>query len=227
MRAKQITAMLTGVAIVFMLAGCNDTYMEFDKNLAALGFEYGKSSDSIVYSFVLHPETTEGELKIPFRLMGFPMSTDRIVGVETDKIQSTAVEGKDFVIEPSVLQADSVKGVIKVKVMKTTELDRGELTATIRLRANESFSDPPVNQAKFRVILTNRLAQPTDWPFDEYSKVKHEFVIKVTGVGTDYKNWSGQELIYWTGVLIHELYEYNKNHPGNPLRDENGRLVTF
>ena len=219
--------MLIGAALALIAGSCTDKYMEYDQNLAALGFVYTNASDSTVYSFVLHPGTTEGEIEVPFRLMGYPMPTDRTVGVEVDQAHSTAVEGKDFAIEPSILQADSVYGIIKVKVMKTAELDQKDLTATIKLKANESFAEPPVNEARYRILITNQLTKPDQWPFNEYSRVKHEFVIQVTGIGTGYGNWNGQQLVYWTGVLINALYEYNNSHPGNPLKDENGRLVTF
>ena len=57
--------------------------------------------------------------------------------------------------------------------------------------------------------------------------MKHQFVIKVTGIATDYNKWNNSDRIYYTGILVKALYEYNKEHPGEPLKDENGLLVTF
>lgn len=215
------------ILIVLSLCNCTTEYEEYDAKLASVCFIYSGAADSITYSFRLHPETTEGTIEIPFRLMGYAVSHDRKVKVESVLDETSAVEGKDFVMEESILAADSIHGKIKVKVMKSDKLDQQDLMLTIRLRKNEDFDEPPINESTFRIVITNKLTKPDKWPFNEYSRVKHEFVIKVTGIGTGYDKWSGQEIVYWTGILTKALYEYNKLHPGNPLTDENGLLVTF
>ena len=77
------------------------------------------------------------------------------------------------------------------------------------------------------IVLTNHLSAPTGWPFGDYSRIKHQFVIQVLGIATDYDKWSTSEVIHYTSVMIDALYEYNKAHPGEPLTDENGLVITF
>ena len=109
------------------------------------------------------------------------------------------------------------------------EIDREKSTA-----ATENFFIEKCEIAQdmlmgtLRVIVRS-LVRPADWPkeFGIYSSVKHKFVIQITQKGTDYKEWNAQELIYYIGLLNKALYEYNKNHPGEPLTDENGLAVTF
>ena len=85
----------------------------------------------------------------------------------------------------------------------------------------------PVNENTYKIVLTNHLTEPAGWPFGEYSRIKHQFVIQTLGIATDYDKWSTSETIYYTGIMINALYEYNKAHPGEPLTDENGLVVTF
>lgn len=227
MKVRFIIVIVGYIALSTIISGCTADYLEYNQAIAALRFEYKDGKDSVVYSFTLHPDKEEDIVEVPYQLMGYAMSADRVVGIEIDKAMTTAVEGQDFSIEKTILASEMISGRIPVTVRKSTALEQKNLVIVLRLCKNESFSEPPINEAIFRIVITNQLTKPDKWPFKEYSQVKHEFVIKVTGVGTDYDKWSGQELVYWTGVLTKALYEYNKNHPGNPLKDENGLLVTF
>ena len=143
------------------------------------------------------------------------------------KEETTAQENDHFIIERSELPADSIKGILKVKVKKTPELENHNLVATFRLCGNENFAAAPVNENTYKIVLTNHLTEPAGWPFGEYSRIKHQFVIQTLGIATDYDKWSTSETIYYTGIMINALYEYNKAHPGEPLTDENGLVVTF
>ena len=76
--------------------------------------------------------------------------------------------------------------------------------------------------------MNNELLYPDGWIFGEYSQVKHEFVILHTGIATDYNSvWTNSEKLWWKSKLIDALYEYNLAHPGDPLKDENGILISF
>lgn len=101
------------------------------------------------------------------------------------------------------------------------------MTVAFRLCENENFKAAPINENTFSIVLTNHLSEPTGWPFGDYSRIKHQFVIQVLGIATDYDKWSTSEVIHYTSVMIDALYEYNKAHPGEPLTDENGLVITF
>lgn len=205
-----------------------DDYIQYDDNLASVRFVYtAAGNDSIVYSFALHPDVEEDIVEIPLQLIGLTSSLAREFGVEVVDKESTAKENVDFLIEESVLPAQALEGSLKVRVKKTLGLNGKDLTVKFHLCGNENFVAAPINESMFRIVLTNKLAEPKGWPFGNYSPIKHEFVIKVTGVATDYDRWTTADRVYWTGKLNVALYEYNKTHPDNPLKDENGMLVTF
>ena len=115
--------------------------------------------------------------------------------------ETTAQENDHFIIERSELPADSIKGILKVKVKKTPELENHNLVATFRLCGNENFAAAPVNENTYKIVLTNHLTEPAGWPFGEYSRIKHQFVIQTLGIATDYDKWSTSESIYYTGIM--------------------------
>ena len=215
--------------LIVLLGGCQkDDYLEYNPNYASLRFVYSASgNDSIVYSFALHPDMEEDVVEIPFKLVGLVSAINREVKAEVVSTETTAKENEHFVIESCELPAEAMNGALKVRVKKTDELDTRNLYVVLRLCGNNHFVAAPINEDTYKIVLTNQLTEPTGWPFGEYSRVKHQFVIKVTGVATDYNKWNLSDRIYYTGMLVDALYEYNKQHPGNPLKDENGLLVTF
>ena len=217
------------VLMTAFLGGCEkDDYIKYESDYASLKFEYtAAGNDSIVYSFALHPDEEEGILKIPFKLIGIPVSHNRLIGVEIVQDSTTAKEGEDFEIIRRELAADSIVDSLQIKVKKTAKLDDGSLYIALHLCGNENFVAAPINGDTYKIVMNNVLVEPTGWPFGAYSKIKHQFVIKVTGVGTDYDKWNTSDRIRYTSMLNQALYKYNKEHPGNPLSDEDGFPITF
>lgn len=218
---------------VLMAIGCgscqiDDNYVQYDPEYASLRFIYpARGNDSIVYSFALYPDKQEDVVEIPFKLVGLAVGQARKIGVAVVKEETTAKENDHFVIETSELPADSIKGVLTIKVKNTPKLEEHNLVATFRLCENENFAAGPIHENTYKIVLTNRLIRPAGWPFGEYSRIKHQFVLQILGIGTDYDQWNISEGIYYRGIMINALYEYNKAHPGEPMTDENGLVVTF
>ena len=226
---KQMLFLSLFLSFIIMGTSCQkDDYLQYDSNYASLRFVYSASgNDSIVYSFALHPDVEEGLVEVPFKLIGLATPANRVVNVEVVNTGTTAKENDNFIIENCELPADAIEGNLKVRVKKTDNLNTQNLSLVVRLCENNYFSTAPIDEDTYRIVLTNQLIKPTGWPFGEYSSVKHQFVIKVTGIATDYNKWNNSDRIYYTGILVKALYEYNKEHPGEPLKDENGLLVTF
>ncbi len=217
-----------GVAAIWCGSCSKDGYVQYDADYASLRFIYtAQGNDSIVYSFALYPDQEEGIVEIPFKLVGLASGQAREVKVEVVKEETTAKENDNFVVETSELPADSIKATLKIRVKKTSELEDKDLVVKFRLGSNDYFAAAPVDENMYRIVLTNRLTKPKGWPFGDYSRVKHQFVIQILGIATDYDKWSRGEQVYYTSILVDALYKYNKAHPGNSLTDENGLLISF
>ena len=221
-------AALTCVTSAF-LGSCNQNdYLQYDESRASVEFAYPSyGNDSIVYSFALHPGVEEDIVKIPLRLIGLASAQDREIGVETIEKESTAKAGTDYMIERSKFKANAYVDSLVVRVKKSAEVETKDLMVRFRLCGNSQFTAAPINAETFRIILTSELAQPTGWPFGDYSVIKHKFVIQTIGIATDYDKWSTSDLVHYKSVLSQALYEYNKAHPDDFLKDENGNLITF
>ena len=228
MKGKNLIYLVITLLATTFFGSCSEDYMQYDQNLSSIRFVYNKGGeDSLTYSFALHPGVTEDVVSIPLQIIGMTAPEAREVKVLVDSKHTTAKEDVNFTIPKCEIEANSVSGNMKVIVKKSADLETRDVVIALNLAANENFVEAPINQSSFRIVLTGRMTKPSDWPFGDYSRVKHEFVIKVTNKGTNYKEWSQQELIYYTGELNKALYEYNSQHPGEPLTDENGLLVTF
>ena len=216
------------VAAIWCSSCSKDGYVKYDADYASLRFIYtARGNDSIVYSFALYPDKEEGIVEIPFKLVGLASGQAREVKVEVVKEETTAKENDNFVIETSELPADSIKATLKIRVKKTPDLENRNLDVKFRLGSNNYFAAAPTDENMYRIILTNRLTQPKGWPFGDWSRVKHQFVIQILGIAADYDKWSQGERIHYTSIMVDALYKYNKAHPGNFLTDENGLLISF
>ena len=150
-------------------------------------------------------------------------------------------DGNDSIVYSFALHPDKEEDIVEIPFkliglpigeirqvgLEIVKLEEHNLTVAFRLCENENFKAAPINENTFSIVLTNHLSEPTGWPFGDYSRIKHQFVIQVLGIATDYDKWSTSEVIHYTSVMIDALYEYNKAHPGEPLTDENGLVITF
>lgn len=229
MKIKTLYILLLACLTSVTLNSCNQNdYLQYDENQAYVGFAYPSyGNDSIVYSFALHPNVEEDIVKVPIKLFGYAASQDREVGVEVIESESTAKDGVDFVIEQKRMEANAYKDSLIVKIKKSAEVETKDLVVKLRLCGNDLFAAAPIDAETFRIILTSQLTEPTGWPFGDYSVIKHKFVIQTIGIATGYEKWSTSDRIRYQGILTQALYEYNKAHPNDPLKDEDGMLITF
>ena len=229
MKIRTLYIVLLACLTSVMLNSCDQNdYLQYDENQAYVGFAYPSyGNDSIVYSFALHPNVEEDIVKVPIKLFGYAASQDREVGVEVIESESTAKEGVDFVIEQKRMEANAYKDSLIVRIKKSAEVETKDLVVKLRLCGNDLFAAAPIDAETFRIILTSQLTEPTGWPFGDYSVIKHKFVIQTIGIATGYEKWSISDSIRYKDILTKALYEYNKAHPDDPLKDENGILITF
>lgn len=178
---------------------------------------------------------------------------DSVVTERTDK----AVADQHYVAfdnpeyqKLSIVSAGEVSSRIGVIVLRAPSLVENKVRLRIRLKANDDFE---LGESKFlerTIVISDMLEKPSNWDsrymdrlLGNYSKTKHQLMIKV--VGKDEKvdeEWiekvsqNSSALIYWRMKFIEALDIYN-NNPENikaglaPMRedenDPNSRLVEF
>lgn len=219
------------ILIGYVFTACEKEYQVYDADLETISFNLDKASngeDNMSYSFAFTPDRLVDTVDIPLQLSGFTASYDRQVNILVVSDSTTALEGDEYEIISAILPADSVNGVLKIKVCKSERIADMNVRVYFKIGASDDLVPGPISLRKLIFYITNQLTQPEGWPgqFGDYSKVKHQFCIDVLGIGSHYSgDWS--LLTYYLNRLNQALYEYNSNHPGDPLRDENGVIVSF
>lgn len=225
MKKYNIIWILTEILILTTLFGCEKDYQLYNANLHAVRFTI--SPDSMVYSFSFYPGKESDTISLPIQILGFSEERDRIVNVIADPEKTTAVADEDYVLLPTLIPAKQVSDSVRVILKKSEKLENQNICLALRIVDSDDLEAGPTNS--YRIYFTSQLVKPQNWPsqFGEYSVVKHRFCIEVLGVG-DYCTYFDFQLVtYYLRQLTEALYKYNNEHPNDPLKDENGKIITF
>lgn len=218
---------------VTLFTACEKDYQAYDAGLKTVCFDlhgFTNDADSLSYSFVLKPGVEFDTIKIPVVISGFTSSLDRVVSVVADVEKTTAEADVDYKILPCVIPANQTTGIQCINIYKTDHSKEHPVTIALQMVASADFAPGALSQRNFRIILINKLIRPSSWrgELGEYSEVKHQFIIEVTGMGSGYSDLGRDtKFIYFMGTLYDALNKYNNAHPGKPMVDENGIPVTF
>ncbi|WP_372490079.1 DUF4843 domain-containing protein [Chitinophaga sedimenti] len=138
-----------------------------------------------------------------------------------------------------VIKAGQVHARVPIIVLRDPSLKSKTVKLQFEVKANSDFKLGEANKRWRRLELTDGLSRPPAWDtyletyyFGKYSVTKHAFMIGQTGEKWDQPFVTALRadfsiLAYWNVELKTRLVDYNKNHPGEPLKDEYGDLVAF
>lgn len=170
------------------------------------------------------------------------------IGQTSDGNQvNNAVPGKHYVAfnapeatKNFVIKAGTIHAKVPIILLRDESLKTSTQTLAFRVIENDDFKVGEASRLTRKVTFTDRLSRPDRWDeatfaryyLGKYSIKKHEFMIEVTG-----QDWDQDFLLllysesgllsYWTGFLKVALMDYNNEHPGEPLLDENKELIVF
>jgi Domain of unknown function (DUF4843) len=137
------------------------------------------------------------------------------------------------------IKAGKVHASVPVVLLRDPSLKTAAYNLNIRVAANEHFKKGEVRKLWRKIEFTDRLSRPAAWNasgvqyyWGKYSMVKHGFMIEQSGERWDQDFMNGlftdfSIISYWRAQLKTYLIEYNKAHPNDPLKDEDGELVVF
>ena len=210
--------LLLPAAMTLTLMGCStdeDFFYQDEPRVRWVGEEiWAVGTDSVTFSFVAYGmEVTEKTINVDAQVMGNVADHDRTVAIEVDP-QS--------------------KGTFPVVLRRDASLQSKAVTLYLKVVANSDFK-PGVNEENhIRLIWNDILSRPNNWSdlepfFGAYSNVKYRFMLTNSGGAGEFST----ETMSWAQLMSYKirfqnaLNDYNAAHPGNPLTDENGNLVTF
>lgn len=196
---------------------------------------WAAGTDSVNLSFVAFgSDITEKEILVDAQIMGGVADRNRVVNLSIDPTLTTA-DASMYECPTSVtVPAGEAKGTFSVKLKRVAAIQSKTVRLYIKVADSSDFK-PGVNEENHIVMIWNDIfSRPNNWDklqpyFGEYSDVKYRFMLANSGgageFSTDTMSWA--QLMSYKIRFQNALNDYNAAHPGNPLTDEYGNLVTF
>lgn len=201
------------------------------------------------YSFLLLPSTqTRDTVYVKIKTMGIPADYDRFAIGKTVQEGTDATEGVDYDFIPGLIPAGAIEGNLPIVLYRNDKIKSQELTLNLTIGETADFKGGVVEDNLFTYRWSDKLSKPANWSspqyfgidnyFGSYSDVKYRFIIDVLGIAEfpvttcarcpyDPALYTHAAMMDFKAHMVAALEEYNAAHPGNPLRDENGNLITF
>lgn len=148
---------------------------------------------------------TDSTIAVKVKTMGNLAAVDRPVAVELIAGESSAVEGEDFEILPSVIPAVETTGTLRIKLKNTEKLRTTTLLARFRLAPNDYFhvdytyvrsdSYNIMSGIEYYIYFDAKKEMPSLWQamlsrfqtfFGPYSHTKLDAICAATGFPREY-----------------------------------------
>lgn len=210
-----------------------------------------QKADSLTYNYAFKSLNELDTINFSVRLTGSPSTVDRefelkAIGGDTLRIKKDV----HYVLPKYILKANTYTAVYPVYFKRTSEFKLKEGKIIFGLKESAMFKKGITERSDLIVILKDQFSKPANWDVDPapyrsiaslfgtYSDVKFQFIttaigvpaifkIRYTGVAIPPNEISYTQAQYYSNRSKIELVNYNTAHPGAPLRNEYGDLVTI
>lgn len=196
---------------------------------------YTAGTDSLTFSFVTYPsDTTTKVMDVQVYVMGPVADRDRTANITVDATLTTATS--DLYECPSTVTVPAGKayGILPVTLKRSSAIENKDVRLYIKVAESADFGVGVNEENHLTLIWNDKISKPNNWDdleefFGSYSDTKYRFMLNnaagITGFDADTMSWA--ELQSYKIKFVNALNDYNDAHPGNPLTDENGVLVSF
>jgi len=238
MNTHKTTKLVLAACMAAALSACSvDDFTYQDEARVRLGGPeiYAAGTDSLTFSFVTYSdETQQMVMDIDVYLMGNTTDYDRTAAVQIVGDKTTATADMYDLPLSVTLPADSAHATLPVTLKRRSALTAKAVRLCIEVVETSDFKVGVEEERRFTLIWSDVIAKPKNWSdleefFGSYSDTKYRFMIEnaggLTEFDTDEMSWA--QLQNYKMKFQNALDDYNAAHPGNPLRDEDGVLVTF
>lgn len=197
---------------------------------------YTAGSDSLTFSFATNSSDVEEKvMNVEVVVMGLAADHDRTASVTADENKTTASSSLYDFPKSVVIEAGKTSAILPVTLRRASSLESQKVQLYLKVEASDDFAVGVNEENHLLLIWSDMISKPTNWDdalkefFGAYSNVKYRFMLShadgLSEFDTDTMSWS--ELQSYKIKFVNALNEYNESHPGEPLTDENGVLVTF
>ncbi len=238
MKTMKIRNLIVLGAAMLGLASCSDDdflYQDQARVRLAGPKIYTAETDSLNFSFVTSSaDATEQQMDLDVYVMGPVADYDRVANFEVDESRTTATGDMYELPTSATVKAGSNHGTLTVTLKRAAVLQEKSVRLYVKVVQSQDFA-PGVNEENHLTLIWSDMAvKPSNWSdleefFGDYSTVKYRFMLAnsdgVTEFDADTMSWA--LLQSYRIKFQNALNDYNAAHPGAPLTDENGVLVTF
>lgn len=183
---KEIKIFFIIVSAIAAVA-CSKDNIEVWKDKSCVWFT---DSDTTIFSFRQYEaEVTEAIVEFELSMAGQTASYDRKIHVEM--ITSPHDPATKVEITHAMIPADSINGVVKVKVARTANLSEEADTVAFKLTATEDLEPGKVTQLEKALVITDIAGKPEWWDntlnyyLGTYTEARYRVVIAALGSTED------------------------------------------
>lgn len=231
-----ITRLITVASIAGAFVSCDQEDTLMYKQEAGVRFMYQAADE---YSFVDNYGETVYVYYIDVSTSGDSVDYDRKVSiavVEDDTNYVNTARPEQYKLLEGVVPAGSFSGAVPVELHCTPDMSDSSFVVNIKLVPNEDFPLAGFDRRYFELSMTNQLVKPKNWGNlafyfgQQFSISWYRFILNVLDVSyipypsaqEGDEKWSYNQLLANVGKVKAALIQYNREHPNNPLRHEDG-----
>lgn len=233
---KKFQLYLAISALAALLACENDPfYFNSEARLRLEGPEvWTLGTDSLEFSFANYSSTiTDTTFDVTVYVMGEASDEARTAEFEINSSLTTAAAAMYSFPESVTIPAGAYSAVLPITVNRVEALQLAQVRLYVQVKESADFKIGVNEQNHLLLKWSDILSKPNNWDdleefFGEYSLTKYRFIIDVLNMGTfdtDVLTWA--QMKNYQIELAEALRLYNLAHPGEPLADEDGNLITF
>lgn len=233
---KKYRILISVISFCSLLACENNPVIFGDKAWVRMecSSQWTLGTDSLEFSFANYSSSCiDTVFDVSILVTGKAWGTDRTAEFEIDQARTTATGNQYEFAQRLVIPAGKYSAILPVTIRRDETLLAKTVKLYIKIKDNTDFTSGVNEQDHLLIKWSDVLSKPINWAalaefFGEYSVTKHRFIIDVLNISsfnTDVLSWA--QLKNYQIVLAEALRVYNESHPGNPLSDDNGILITF
>ena len=233
---QMIIRLMIAALVISLWVSCDQEKTIMYQQEAGVRFLY-QSEDE--YSFVDNYGETVHLYYISVATTGDSVDYERKVSiavVENDTNNVNTARSEQYKLLEGLVPAGSFLGEVPVEIHCTPDMSDSTFVVHIKLVPNEDFPLAGFDDRYFKLSVTNPLVKPENWGNlafyfgQQFSISWYRFILNVLNVSyipypsaqEGDEKWSYNQLLANAGKVKAALLQYNREHPNDPLRHEDG-----
>ncbi|WP_109416804.1 DUF4843 domain-containing protein [Pararcticibacter amylolyticus] len=221
-----------------MLQGCKKDDIDPFSGVPAINFQQLDDSKRVIsslqYSFMTNPSNDYIQ-EVTVKIMGDTVNYDRHFNVEVVKDPETTAPDNLYQVIGGIVKAGEFTGKLSVKLLNSAALSSSNVALKLRIVDSEDFRAGNLEYREFTIRWTNQIVVPNPWSYFQYffttrgSTAAYRIILQTTGLTkftvTEFRAVGNDGAIALGTKFGDYVMQWNKDHPGNRLKHDDGTLA--